>query len=61
MRFYDPKDDADLARVEAVLHQGGIEYFLAAAPKGTGIAVEIEIAEEDIPKAEALLQQATKN
>jgi hypothetical protein len=54
VRFYDPKDAADLARVEAVLHKGGIEYSLAESPK-TGISVEIEVAEEDVPKAEELL------
>lgn len=56
VRFYDPKDAADLARVEAVLHKGGIEYSLAESGK-TGISLEIEVAEEDIPKAEELLLQ----
>ena len=60
MRFYDPKDDADLARVEAVLHKGGIEYSLAKAPEKTGISVQIVVAEEDVPKAEELLLNATK-
>lgn len=58
-RFYDPKDEDELAWVESLLHQGGIEYFLAAQP-GSGTAVQIEVAEEDIPKAEELLIQATK-
>ena len=52
VRFYDPKDNSDLARVEAVLHQGGIEYFLTPAPAKAGIPMEIEVAEEDVPKAE---------
>jgi hypothetical protein len=56
-KFYDPKDDADLKRVEAVLHKGGIEYSVAALPKSTGLAKQIEVAEEDVPKAEALLHQ----
>jgi hypothetical protein len=61
VRFYDPKDSDDLARVEDVLHKGGIEYFLAAAPAHTGFAVEIEVAEEDVPKAEELLQQGARS
>ena len=56
-KFYDAKDDADLARVEAVLKKGGIEYFLAD-PRADGMAKEIEVAEEDVPKAEELLLQA---
>lgn len=55
VRFYNPKDEADLARVEAILRKGGIEYFLSEAR--TGPAREIEVAEEDIPKAEELLQE----
>uniref|UniRef100_C6E845 DUF2007 domain-containing protein n=1 Tax=Geobacter sp. (strain M21) TaxID=443144 RepID=C6E845_GEOSM len=53
VRFYDAKDEADLARVEAILSKGGIEYFLGEA-KG-GAAREIEVAEEDVPKAEELM------
>ena len=60
VRFYDPKDEADLARVEELLHKGGIEYFLAAAPAGTGGTMQIEVAEEDVPKAEELLLQHPK-
>lgn len=55
VRFYDPKDEADLARVESVLKKGGIEYFLAAQSGGGGL-MEIEVAEEDVPQAEELLQ-----
>lgn len=58
-RFYDAQDDADLARVEALLQKGGVEYFLAAAPAGAGTGMQIEVAEEDVPKAEELLLQAT--
>lgn len=60
MRFYDPKDAADQARVEGLLHKGGIEYFVAAAPAQTGFPVEIDVAEEDVPKAEEILLQAAK-
>ncbi|HBG05820.1 MAG: hypothetical protein A2075_03310 [Geobacteraceae bacterium GWC2_58_44] len=58
VRFYDPKDEADLARVEAVLLKGGIEYFVAAPPAGAGTTRQIEVAEEDVPKAEELLLQS---
>jgi hypothetical protein len=59
-RFYDPKDAADLARVEELLHKGGIEYYLSASPAGPGLTKQIEVAEEDVPKAEELLQRLTK-
>ena len=36
VRFYDPKDDNDLARVEALLIKGSIEYFLVDPPAGAG-------------------------
>ncbi|WP_460594423.1 hypothetical protein [Geomonas sp. Red276] len=54
-RFYDPKDERDLARVEEILRKGGIEFFVTAAKPGSGFAGEIEVAEEDIPKADELL------
>ena len=59
-RFYDPKDDADLERIETVLKKGGIEYHVAAQPRGTGTARQIDVAEEDMPKAEELLQNLKK-
>jgi hypothetical protein len=58
MKFYDPKDAADLARVEEALHRGGVEFFVATAPENSGISVEIEVAEEDVPRAEEILQQS---
>lgn len=54
-KFYDPKDEAELARVEELLRKGGIEYFVAASPQGAGISKEIEVAEEDVSRAEELL------
>lgn len=61
MKFYDPKDEGDLARVEALLHKGGIEYSLAAAVEKKGFPVQVMVAEEDVPTAEnILLQAATK-
>ena len=59
MRFYDPKDSADQERVEVLLHKGGIEYFVANAPPKAGVSVQIDVAEEDVPRAEELLQQMT--
>lgn len=57
VKFYDPKDEADLARVEKLLHQEGIEYFLARAPeKGIG-PLQVQVAEEDLPKANELVNQ----
>jgi len=53
VRFYDPKDEQDLARVEALLTRAGVEFFLAGTPGGG--EWEIEVAEEDVPKAEELL------
>ena len=59
VRFYDAKDEADLAHVEAVLKRGGIEYFVNGSTAGVG-AGEIEVAEEDVPLAEELLLQDKK-
>lgn len=56
VRFYNPKDESDLTRVERLLRKGAIEYFLV--PDDGAWPVEIRIAEEDLPQAEALLQQA---
>ncbi|HJV66131.1 MAG TPA: DUF2007 domain-containing protein [Geomonas sp.] len=58
-KFYDSKDEAELARVESLLKKGGIEYFVTASKAGSGIAAEIEVAEEDIPKAEELIGSST--
>lgn len=55
VRFYNPKDESDLTRVERLLRKGAIEYFLV--PDDGAWPVEIRIAEEDLPQAEALLQQ----
>ena len=59
-KFYDAKDNADLARVEALLHKGGIEYHLTNPPTGSGTAKQIEVAEEDLPTAEDILQRTGK-
>jgi hypothetical protein len=58
VRFYDPKDAADMARVEAILRAEGIEYFLHSEElKGIG-PQEILVAEEDFPRAEEVLRRA---
>lgn len=57
VRFYDPKDEADLSRVEAILKEGGIEYFLAREPEESIGPYQVHVAEEDLPKAEELLRK----
>jgi hypothetical protein len=59
VRFYDPKDQADLDRVEELLRKNGIEYSLA--PENYQWPIEIRVAEEDVPKANALLQKSAAN
>ncbi|QXE93017.1 DUF2007 domain-containing protein [Geomonas subterranea] len=54
VKFYDAKSEAELARVEAVLKQGGIEYFVTGLTRDD-VTGEIEVAEEDLPRAEELL------
>ena len=58
VRFYDPKDAADLARVEPMLRAEGIEYFLHSEELQAIGPQEILVAEEDFPKAEELLRRA---
>ena len=58
VKFYDPKDGADLARVEALLRGGGIEYFLLPEPQEGIGPKQIHVAEEDLPAAEELLRRA---
>lgn len=55
VRFYDPKDAADLARVEAVLKKGAVEYFLRREPEAGIGPMQVFVAEEDLPLAEELL------
>ena len=57
VKFYDPRDTADLARVEAVLRAGGIEYFLNREPEAGIGPMQVHVAEEDIPHAEKLLRK----
>jgi len=57
VKFYDPRDAADLARVEAILRAGGIEYFLNREPEAGIGPMQVHVAEEDIPHAEKLLRK----
>ncbi len=60
VKFYDPKDAADLARIEAMLQRAGIEYSLAReSEKGIG-PLQVQVAEEDLPSAEQLLRENEK-
>jgi putative signal transducing protein len=59
-KFYDTCDADDLARVEAVLRGGGIEYALRPAGQ-TGAFVEIHVAEEDVFHAAELLEAASSS
>ncbi|TGU72220.1 hypothetical protein E4633_07865 [Geomonas terrae] len=54
VKFYDAKTEADLSRVETVLKQAGIEYSVSSLSE-PAVSGEIEVAEEDLPKAEELL------
>lgn len=54
VKFYDAKSETELARVEAVLKQGGVEYCVTGLAK-EDVSGEIEVAEEDLPRAEELL------
>lgn len=58
VRFYDPRDEADLARVEGILKKNAIEYFLCREPVDGIGPQQIQVAEEDLPQAEELLRQA---
>lgn len=54
--FYDPKDEKELAEVERMLHAAGIEYFLTEQPEPHLGPKQVQVAEEDLPTAEALLR-----
>ena len=53
--FYDPIDANDLDRVVRILSKDGIEYF-TREERVRGISpLQILVAEEDVPRAEASL------
>lgn len=59
--FYDPRDERDLERIEKILKDGGVEYFLRREPvRGIG-PLQVHVAEEDMPRAEDLLIKATRH
>ena len=61
MKFYDPKDKDDLAKVEAILKKAGIEYSLVREPEEGIGPMQVHVAEEDFPHAEELLQLLRSN
>lgn len=58
-RFYDVVDRSELARIEAMLKDGGIEYSLSSG--ADDIISEIMVAEEDLAYAESLLVSASES
>jgi len=61
VRFYDPKDASELARVEAILRAGGIEYFLRREPVGGLATFQVLVAEEDLAHADELLRRKSRH
>ena len=58
VRFYDPKNENDQLRVERLLRQKGIEYFLGREPEPGIGPMQVSVAEEDVPRAEEVLYTA---
>ncbi|MBE0599628.1 MAG: hypothetical protein IH614_20500 [Desulfuromonadales bacterium] len=56
IRFYDPKDEQELAQVERLLRGAGVEYFLTEEPEARLGPKQVQVAEEDLPTAEAALR-----
>ncbi len=56
-RFYDTRNEVELARVEGVLRSGGIEYSCRGSREDTALK-EIMVAEEDVAHAEELLARS---
>jgi len=57
-RFYDAMDSSELARIETLLKNGGVEYTLSGADDGVR---EILVAEEDLAFAERLISSSGKS
>lgn len=55
VRFYDPVDRRDLARIERKLAEVGIEYTVTSPLYGNALPGSIGVAEEDLPRAEEVL------
>ena len=56
-RFYDTANSMELARVEQLLNQGGIEYTVQVSGEGSPMN-EILVAAEDLVYADKLLTSA---
>lgn len=54
-KFYDPKDEQELAEIERLLHDAGVEYFLAEEPEPALGPWQVHVAEEDLPTAEVAI------
>jgi hypothetical protein len=59
-RFYDSINEYELAKVEAFLKSGGIEYSIRETGNGPLIK-QILVAEEDMVNAEQLLGGGVKH
>lgn len=55
VRFYDPVDRKDQARIERKLAAAGIEYTVTPTLRGNRLPSTIGIAEEDLLRAAELL------
>ncbi len=55
--FYDPHDQADQKRVEAILEKNGIEYELHSEPVTGKGPMQIFVSEKDRARAESLIVQ----
>ncbi|WP_243371054.1 DUF2007 domain-containing protein [Geotalea sp. SG265] len=60
VKFYDPKNEEELARVEKVLKAEGIEYFLSREPVQGIASLQVLVAEEDLPHANDLIKELKK-
>ena len=58
VRFYDAKDETELAAVASILKEHGIEFTVTPKPQPGIGRKEIMVAEEDIPFADELLRQS---
>lgn len=54
-RFYDTVSDTDLKRVEGMLKKRGIVYSLQILDNNSTKMKEIQVSEEDMADAEAML------
>ena len=53
--FYDPHDEADQERVEAILRKNGIAYDLHPEPVTGKGPMQIFVSDKDLAKAENLI------